>query len=227
MNSYRLKANIFQGASMATPQSRIYFTEEEYLAIERASEERHEYIDGRIFAMAGESDQHGEICVNLIGELRSQLKGKPCRTRAQNTKVRSGPEPKPSQNPEGFYSYPDVLVVCGERKFHDNFRDVLLNPSVIIEVLSQPSEAFDRGEKFRRYRTWLLTLTDYILILQDRPMIEHYRRQSKGQWILSTLSGLDAALKIESIGCSLKLSDVYDGVQFLTPQNAFEDDLLA
>jgi hypothetical protein len=89
------------------------------------------------------------------------------------------------------------------------------------------SEAFDRGEKFIRYRTWLLTLTDYILVLQDRPMIEHYRRQSKGQWILSTLNGLDAALKIESIGCSLKLSDVYDGVQFPTPQNAFEDDLLA
>jgi len=103
---------------MATPQSRIYFTEVEYLAIERSSEERHEYIDGRIFAMAGESDQHGEICVNLVGELRSQLKGKPCRARTQNTKVRSGPEPKPSQNPEGFYSYPEVLVVCGERKFH-------------------------------------------------------------------------------------------------------------
>ena len=97
---------------MATPQSRIYFTEEEYLAIERASEERHEYVDGRIFAMAGESDEHGEICVNLTGELRAQLKGKPCRVRALNTKVRSGPEPKPSQSPEGFYSYPDVLVVC-------------------------------------------------------------------------------------------------------------------
>jgi Uma2 family endonuclease len=212
---------------MAPPQSRIYFTEEEYLAIERASEERHEYIDGRIFAMAGESDQHGEICVNLIGELRSQLKGKPCRTRAQNTKVRSGPEPKPSQNPEGFYSYPDVLVVCGERKFHDKYRDVLLNPNVIIEVLSKSMEAFDRGEKFIRYRIWLPTLTDYILVSQDNSMIEHYRRQSDREWILSTLDGLDAALKIESIGCSLKLSDVYDGVQFPAPQNAFEDDFLA
>jgi Uma2 family endonuclease len=109
--------------------------------------------------------------------------------------------------------------------FHDKYRDVMLNPSVIIEVLSQSSEAFERGEKFRRYRTWLLTLTDYILVLQDRPMIEHYRRQSRGQWILSTLAGLDAALKIESIGCSLKLGDVYDGVQFHSQNASIEDDL--
>ncbi|HEX5085867.1 MAG TPA: Uma2 family endonuclease [Blastocatellia bacterium] len=209
---------------MATPRSRIYFTEEEYLAIERASDERHEYIDGRIFAMAGESDQHGEICVNLIGELRSQLSGKPCRVRAQNTKVRSGPEPKPPQTPEGFYSYPDVLVVCGERQFHDKYRDVLLNPNVIIDVLSKSTEAFDRGEKFLRYRTWLPTLTDYILVSQDKPVIEHYRRQSGGDWALSTFDGLDALFKIESIGCSLKLSDIYDGVQFI-PQDASEDNL--
>ena len=211
---------------MATPQSRIYFTEEEYLAIERSSEERHEYIDGRIFAMAGESDQHGEICVNLIGHLFAQLSGKPCRARSQNTKVRSGPEPKPSQNPEGFYSYPDVLIVCGERKFHDKYQDVLLNPNVIIEVLSKSTEAFDRGEKFIRYRIWLPPLSDYILVSQDKPMIEHYRRQSDGEWVLSTLDGLGAVLKIESIGCSLKLSDVYGGVQFPPPQSAsIENDL--
>ena len=155
------------------------------------------------------------------------MSGKPCRARSQNTKVRSGPEPKPSQNPEGFYSYPDALVVCGERKFHDKYRDVLLNPNVVIEVLSNSTEAFDRGEKFIRYRTWLTTLTDYILVSQDKPMIEHYRRQSDGEWVLSTLDGVDAVLKIESIGCSLKLSDVYDGVQF-PPTNTFiEDDLPA
>jgi Uma2 family endonuclease len=210
---------------MATPQSRIYFTEEEYLAIERSSEERHEYIDGRIFAMAGESDQHGEISSNIFGHLFAQLSGTPCRARAQNTKVRSGPEPKPSQNPEGFYSYPDALVVCGERKFHDKYRDVLLNPNVIIEVLSKSTEAFDRGEKFIRYRTWLTTLTDYILVSQDKPMIEQYRRQSDGEWVLSTLDGLDAVLKIESIGCSLKLREVYDGVQFPPPNTFIEDEL--
>jgi Uma2 family endonuclease len=153
------------------------------------------------------------------------LSGKPCRARSQNTKVRSGPEPKPSQNPEGFYSYPDVLVVCGERKFHDKYQDVLLNPNVIIDVLSKSTEAFDRGEKFIRHRTWLTTITDYILVSQDKPMIEHYRRRSDGEWVLSTLDGLDAALTIEPIGCSLKLSDVYDGVQFPPPNTFIEDDL--
>src|SRR5262249_4777803 len=132
---------------MSTPTARIHFTEEEYLAIERSSEERHEYIDGRIFAIAGESDEHGVIWLNIGAELRAPLKGKPCRVRDQNTKALSGTEPKPSQNPEGFYSYSDVLVVCGERKFHDNYRDVLLNPNVIIQVLSKSTEAFDRGEK--------------------------------------------------------------------------------
>ena len=211
---------------MATPQSRIYFTEEEYLAIERSSEERHEYIDGRIFAMAGESDLHGEISSNIFGHLFAQLSGKPCRARHENTKVRSGPEPKPSQNPEGFYSYPDVLVVCGERKFHDKYHDVLLNPNVIIEVLSKTTEAFDRGEKFIRYRTWLPSLTDYILVSQDKPVIEHFRRQPNDEWVLSTLDRLDETLRIESIGCSLKLSDVYDGVQFPTTQNeSLEDDI--
>ncbi len=211
---------------MATPQSRIYFTEEEYLAIERESEERHEYIDGRIYAMAGESDEHGEIWFNIGADLRAQLKGRPCRVRAQNTKVRSGPEPKPARNPEGFYSYPDVLIVCGERKFHDKYRDVLLNPKVIFEVVSTSTEAFDRGEKFIRYRTWLPTLTDYILVAQDKPMIEHYRRQPNGEWALATVSGLDASLNIESIGCELKLSEVYDGVSFPAATMETDDELL-
>ena len=127
---------------------------------------------------------------------------------------------------ERFYSYPDVLVVCGERKFHDKFRDVLLNPNVIIEVLSKSTEAFDRGEKFIRYRTWLPSLNDYLIVSQDKPLIEHYRHQPNGEWALSTVSGIDATLKIDSIGCSLKLSDVYDGVNFPSPQNAYvEDDL--
>ncbi len=205
---------------MKSPQSRIFFSgkeflaEEEYLAIERASEERHEYIDGRIFAMDWESDQHSEICGNIMGHLHAQLKGKLCRVRAHSTKVRSGPEPMPYQNSEGFYSYPDVLVVCGERKFRDEHRDVLLNPNVIFNVLSKFTEAFDRGERFIRYRTWLPTLTDYILVAQDKPMIEHYRRQPNGEWALATVSGLDASLSIESIGCELKLSEVYDGVSF-------------
>ncbi|MCG3159857.1 MAG: hypothetical protein JMDDDDMK_00882 [Acidobacteria bacterium] len=199
---------------MATPQSRIYFTEEDYLAIERAAEEKHEYLDGQIFAMAGETEAHNTICVNLTREVSAQLKRSSCRVFAKDIKVRSGPAPKLFQTPRGFFSYPDVLVVCGEREFHDKHRDVLTNPNVIVEVLSKSTEVFDRGEKFIRYRTWLPTLTDYLLVAQGKPMIEHYRRQQNGEWLLTTISGIDATLKIESIGCSLKLSEVYDGVSF-------------
>jgi len=209
---------------MATPQSRILFTEEEYLAIERASEERHEYADGRIFAMAGESDEHGDIWFNFATELRNRLKGTACRVRAQNTKVRSGPEPKMPHQKAGFYSYPDALVVCGERKFHDQYRDVLLNPTVIIEVLSDSTEAFDRGEKFIRYRTWLPTLTDYLLVSQTRPVIEHYRRQPNGEWVLTTIEGMDATVQIAAINCSLKLAEVYDGVAFPAEPAPSNDD---
>jgi Uma2 family endonuclease len=134
--------------------------------------------------------------------------------RHENTKVRSGPEPKIARQPEGFYSYPDILVVCGKRKFHDKFRDVLPNPNVIIEVLSESTEAFDRGEKFIRYRTWLPTLTDYLLVARDKPLVEHYRRQENGEWTLSTIIGLDADLRVASINCTLKLSEIYDGVIF-------------
>src|SRR5262245_58760844 len=110
---------------MGTPQAQIYFTEEQYLKIERESGERHEYIDGRIYAMAGESDEHGQIANNLQGRLFMQLLDSDCTVRHENTKVRSGPEPKSKYHQEGFYSYPDLLVVCGQRLFHDEYRDVL------------------------------------------------------------------------------------------------------
>jgi Uma2 family endonuclease len=199
---------------MSSLQARIHFTEEEYLEIERASEEKHEYIDGRIYAMAGESEDHNTICVNLASEIRPQLKHGTCRVFSKDMKARSGPEPKPFQPTKGFFSYPDVLVVCGERQYHDKFRDVLLNPQVIIEVISKSTEAFDRGEKFLRYRTWLPTFTDYVLVSQSAPIIEHYRRQENGEWVLTTSEGLDASLRMGSIGCTLKLNEVYDGVAF-------------
>ncbi len=211
---------------MSRPQARIHFTEAEYLAIERDSEEKHEYLDGRIYAMAGETEEHNTICVNIAGELRAQLKGGPCRTFSKDIKVRSGPEPKSSRSRLGLYSYPDVLVACGERVFHDRYRDVLLNPAVIIEVLSKYTEAFDRGEKFARYRAWLPPLTDYLLVSQDKPVIEHYRRQPNGEWLLATVSGLDASLSIASIGCELKLSEVYDGVSFPAATIEPDDELL-
>ena len=199
---------------MSLPQSQPYYTVEEYLALERESEERHEYLDGQIYAMAGESEEHGDICVNLVRIISTQLLGTPCRVWSKDTKVLSGPAPKSPQSTKGLFSYPDLVVVCGERQYHDQHRDVLLNPKVIIEVLSPSTEAFDRGEKFRGYRTYLDSLTDYILVSQSMPLIEHYRRQPHDEWTLAAVSQLEGSLRLASIDCTLRLAEVYDRVTF-------------
>jgi Uma2 family endonuclease len=199
---------------MALAESEFLHTAVEYLVSERASGERHEYLDGRIYAMAGESEEHGIVCVNLVGELRNQLRASPCQVFTNNMKVRSGPVPPHGHLTKGLFSYPDVLVVCGERQYHDQFRDVLLNPTVIVEVLSPATEAFDRGQKFFRYRTWLESLTDYLLVSQTEPFIDHYSRQMDEGWLLSTVTGLDGLLNISSVDCTLRLSDIYERVVF-------------
>lgn len=209
---------------MVTAQRKRYYTVEEYLALERADEERHEYLDGQIRAMAGESDAHGAICFNLAGELRNQLKGTPCQGRTQNMKVRSGPDPKSRQWPKDLFSYPDAIVFCGEPEFHDKHRDVLLNPKVIIEILSPSTEAFDRGEKFIRYRTHNDTLSDYILVSQKKPFIEHFSRQAEGKWLMSVTSGLESSLHIPSIDCRIELSEIYYSVAFPSEDDETEED---
>jgi Uma2 family endonuclease len=132
-------------ASARIPES--FFTEDEYLALERASDERREYLDGQIYLMAGESEAHGIICTNLTAEIANQLKGTPCRAFSKDTKVRSGPIPKTRYAAEGLYSFPDLVVVCDKAQYLDEHKDVLINPRVIIEVLSPSTEAFDRTEK--------------------------------------------------------------------------------
>jgi Uma2 family endonuclease len=205
--------------ALAPTRQPYRFTVEEYLAFERASDERHEYLDGVIYAMAGsaspqamagESEEHGTICTNLGGVLFAQLRGTPCRAFSKDTKVRCGPYRTYTR--EGLYVYPDLVVVCAPSQYHDQARDVLLNPTVIVEVLSPSTEAFDRGEKFRRYRAWLATLTDYLLVAQDRPLIEHYHRQENGTWALRTLEGLQAHMPLEAIGCTVPLADVYERI---------------
>ena len=138
---------------MSLPQTQLHYTVEEYLALERESEERHEYLDGQIYAIAGESPQHGDISSNLVGILNPQLRGTPCRVWTKDAKVRSGPAIKSDRTAKGLFSYPDLVVVCGEPQFLDERQDVLLNPTVIIEVLSPTTESYDRGEQFQRYRT--------------------------------------------------------------------------
>ena len=190
------------------------FTIDAYLALERTEEERHEYLDGCVYAMAGESPDHGRICVNLTRRLAAQLDGSGCEVFSKDLKVRCGPLPRPGGSLQGLFAYPDLVVVCGALHFHDQARDVLLNPRVIVEVLSPSTEAFDRGEKFRRYRTWLPTLTDYILVAQDQPLVEHYHRHEEGTWTLHTLEGLQAQLHVSSIGCTVALDAVYDRLGF-------------
>ncbi|MGH8570349.1 MAG: Uma2 family endonuclease [Gammaproteobacteria bacterium] len=199
---------------MGLAQPQLTDTAEAYLAGERQSEERHEYLDGKTYAMAGESLEHSTITANLIIRLGLQLLGKPCRTLSPNMKVRSGPSLEEQHTSKGMFSYPDVTVVCGEPRFHDPHRDVLLNPTLIIEVLSPTTEAFDRGEKFLRYRTSLETLTDYVLVSQAHPLIEHFERRPGGQWLYSSLDGLEGSLTFASIACSLRLAEVYDRITF-------------
>jgi Uma2 family endonuclease len=209
-------------------KSRRLYTEAEYLALERDSEERHEYLDGVIYAV-GESpyddiiytdltvvsQYHGSICTNLTVEIGSQLRGRPCQVFAKDMKVLSDSVPKSRYPTTGLDSCPDLVVVCGDPQFHDEFRDVLLNPRVIIEVLSPSTEAFDRGEKFLRYRTHLESLTDYVVVAQIRPLVEHFARQPNGQWVIAaTATDLSESVVLNSIGCTLRLSDIYDRIVF-------------
>lgn len=191
------------------------FSTEEYLEFERNATERHEFLDGEIFAMAGESPKHSTVNTNLIGEMVYQLKGKNCQAFSPNMKVQSGHYFKQKKTSKGLFSYPDLTVVCGEPQFLDDNSDVLINPKVIFEVLSPATESFDRGEKFSRYRAWNETLTDYVLIWQDIPVVEHFQRQNDNHhWLLTIVEGLENTLEIASIECIIKLIDLYDRIEF-------------
>lgn len=199
---------------MALPKSQIRFTVEQYLKIERQFDERLYYLDGEIYSMVGESPNHGTISTNLIMIVASQLKGSRCQAWSKDFKVRSGPSTDPAKSTKGLYSFPDLVVFCGEPQFHDEHRDVLINPTVVIEVLSPSTEAFDRGEKFLRYQNWNPTLTDYLLVSQTQHIIEHYTRQDDGSWSYFCYQELANTLTIKSIECSLNLAEVYDRIDF-------------
>jgi len=187
---------------MALPQQFLpAITADQYLQLERASEMRHEFLDGLMYAMGGESRDHSRICFNLATEIGAQLKNGKCQGFSPNMKVRAGPG--------GLYAYPDLMIVCGEARFHDEQGDVLLNPTVIFEVLSPSTEKYDRGEKFRRYSTQIESLKDYVLVSQDQMRIEHHHRESDGTWTLTESRDPDGVLSLGSIECDLSLVDVY------------------
>lgn len=198
---------------MGLPKRESYFTPEEYLAFERAAKSKHEYLDGQIYAMAGGSPQHNQICFNLAGELHPQLKGTMCIGYTSDQKIRT--------DPMDLFSYPDLTIVCGPPSFHDKHKDVILNPTVIIEVLSESTEDFDRIEKFAKYKN-LKSLSEYILISQDRPCVEHFVRQKgKRQWLYTMETDLKAEVFIASLNSRLKLADIYDRLTFPPPKPVF------
>src|SRR2546427_1385475 len=167
------------------------YTPEEYLALERKADYKSEYVNGQVIAMAWANRSHNLIAGNLYREVSRQLRGRPCEAYISNMRV------KVSRT--GLYTYPDVVVVCGEIHFEDVHNDTLLNPTVIVEVLSASTEAYDRGEKFAHYRR-LESLQEYLLVAQDKVRIEHYVRQG-AQWVLSEASTLDEAGQPASITC--------------------------
>ena len=190
---------------MATdPRQRL--TIQEYLAFERQSEIKHDYLEGEIFAMNGASRLHGLITGNLFGEIRNQLKGRPCEVYAESMRVRT---------PDDLFTYPDVVAVCGEPQFDDTEFDTLLNPMLIVEVLSPTTEGYDRGLKSSRYRS-IPTLVEYVLVAQDRCHVEHLVRQTDGgHWLLEEIPELGGILELPSIGCRLPLTEIYDRVFLL------------
>jgi len=201
---------------LAKPKTKPSYTFEEYLEIDRETDERYEYLDGEIYLMAGESGAHGDISMNLAVMFGNQLKGTNCRGRIKDTKVLSGAASQKTSSPKGMFSYPDLVVICGQPQYHDKHEDVLVNPQIIVEVLSESTESFDRGEKFIRYRMWNPTLTDYLLVSQNAPLVEHFTKQPDGSWILREYHGLEASLTVESINAALNLSDIYDRIEFET-----------
>jgi Uma2 family endonuclease len=185
-------------------------TPQEYLAIERQNEMKSEYWNGEMFAMAGASEAHNLIAINVGAELRAQLKERPCKVYPGDMRVRI---PRTNR-----YLYPDVIVVCGKPEFEDEHHDTLLNPTVIIEVFSPSTENYDRGAKFVQYRK-LDALREYLLVAQDTPFIEHYARQEATRfWMLSEASGLEATVELSAIACRLELAEVYAKVEFAERQ---------
>lgn len=203
---------------MATPAAQTHLTPEEYITFERkaipdAETVRSEYIDGEIINMPGASRVHNLITNNISGELRNLLKDSRCETYANDMRVSS---PITSS-----YFYPDVVVVCEEPRFEDDVFDILLNPTILIEVLSPSTEAYDRGEKFAHYRH-LTSLQEYVLVSQDKVLVEHYRRQEKKEsvpvpgkdWIFTDFRELAEILPLPSIQCELPLQEIYERVTF-------------
>ncbi len=193
---------------MSTAPKR-YITPEEYLEIERKAKLKSEYYDGEMFAKAGASDAHETIVHNLDFVLGLQLRNRPCRIYVSNMKV--------FVQRTGVYAYPDVSVVCGKREFFDQHNDVLLNPEILIEVLSESTEKYDRGMKFINYQS-IPSLKEYVLVSQNERQIEYYVRQEAGAWLYAKETNPQGSIKLASINCMLEVKEVYHQVELQEKQ---------
>ncbi|PDW00205.1 Uma2 family endonuclease [Candidatus Chloroploca asiatica] len=187
-----------------TAQPNIYVTEEAYLQHERVSTTKHEYYGGRVYAMAGASEEHNLIAMNLAAILRALVRGSNCRAYPSDMRVKV--------THTGLNTYPDFTIVCGQAQFvHPEKRDTLLNPTVIIEILSPSTESYDRGEKFQHYRT-IETLQEYILVSQRTYHIERFIRQDTSEWVLSDFVGMEASLPLKALDAHIPLAEIYEQV---------------
>jgi Uma2 family endonuclease len=179
-------------------------TPEQYLELERAAQDvRGEYYNGRMYAILGGTHPHAVVIGNLASELGNALQKGPCVVTTSDMRVRV--------IKTGLYTYPDIVVVCDPPQYGDGRHDTVLNPTLIVEVLSPSTEAYDRGFKFAHYRA-LDSLQEYALVSQSEPRVEIFRRQSSGDWLLSEAAGMEAVCRFDSVNCSIAVKDVYDKV---------------
>lgn len=198
------KSEIGYNAGMTPYPTFDHVSEEEYLAREAEAEYKSEYRDGRIVSMSGASFAHNLICTNIQAEIRQQLKTKPCQVLGGDFRTKVGAA--------RLYTYPDVLVVCGEPKFDDRDKNALVNPTILVEVLSKSTETYDRGEKFEYYKK-LNSLREYVLVSQNQARIEHFALQGGG-WASQELRTLDDTLVLDSIDCRVAVREIYHKIDF-------------
>lgn len=184
-------------------QAKTRISPEEYLAMEREAETKHEYFDGEVFAMVGASPKHVLIVTNIVSSLHAQFRGRPCTVYASDLRLKV--------SPTGLYTYPDIVALCDKPEFDDDQEDTLTNPALIVEVLSKSTMDYDRGRKFEHYRS-LRSFQEYLLVAQDKHHVEHFIRQSENRWLFSETKQLEDIIELPSIECTLSLTDIYEKV---------------
>ncbi|MGH7439561.1 MAG: Uma2 family endonuclease [Polyangiaceae bacterium] len=185
----------------------------EYVELERRSGQKHEYVAGRLYAMAGASRKHNLVCGNLIRALGERLRGRRCAVMPSDQQV--------FVEATKLATYPDVTVLCGPAKGHEDFPQSLVNPLILVEVLSASTEAYDRGAKFDHYRR-IETLREYLLVSTDRIAVDHYLRDGDGTWRLTAYRGIGAQLLLPSVDSAVSLSEIYENIDLVAPEGLEE-----